>query len=122
MDNKAEPCTACGSETRVAGPLWLGEQSDPECLTRMLEDSTLGHLAGSRAVKLTRMAMEERGYPPWFYDIDGVCSQLGARSMATEEALTRIREAGYRVSRSHYGDRAIKTDATMGELKEALAG
>ncbi len=122
MDNKPEPCTVCGSETRVGGPLWLGEQSDPEYVSRMLEDSTLSHLAGSKAVKLIHMAVDESGYPPWFYDIDSVCSQLGVRSMATEEALTRIREAGYRVSRTHYGERAIKTDASMVELKKVLGG
>lgn len=119
-ENKAEPCGSCGSETRVAGPLWLGEQADPEYVSRMLEDSTLDYLAGSRAVKLIRMAGDEHGYPPWFYDIDKVCSRLGARSISTEEALKRIREAGYRVTRSHYGDRAIKTDASIDELKEAL--
>ena len=122
MDSKAEPCTVCGSETRVGGPLWLREQSDPEILSSMLEDSTLGYLAGSKAVKLVRLAVDERGYPPWFYDIDSVCSQVGTRSLATEEALTRIREAGYRVSRAHYGDRAIKTDASMVQLKKVLGG
>jgi len=122
MDSRAEPCPLCGSTTRVGGPLWLGDQSDPAYLSRMLEDSTLGYLAGSKAVKLVRMAADERGYPPWFYDIDSVCSQLGVRSMATEDVLTRIREAGFRVSMSHYGDRAIKTDASMVELKKVLGG
>jgi tRNA (guanine26-N2/guanine27-N2)-dimethyltransferase len=122
IDNKAEQCTVCGSETRLGGPLWLGEQSDPEYLSRMLEDSTLSHLAGSKAVKFIRMALDESGYPPWFYDIDSVCSQLGVRSMATEEALTMIREAGFRVARAHYGDRALKTDASVGELKKVLGG
>ena len=122
MDNKAEPCTVCGSETRVGGPLWLGEQSDPEITSSILEDSTLGYLAGSKAVELVRLAVDERGYPPWFYDIDGVCSQLGTRSMATEEALTLIREAGFRGSKAHYGGRAIKTDASMVELKKVLGG
>ncbi|MCK4582152.1 tRNA (guanine(10)-N(2))-dimethyltransferase, partial [Candidatus Bathyarchaeota archaeon] len=75
-----------------------------------------------KAVTLIQMVRDEHGYPPWFYDIDTVCSQLGARSMATEEALTRISEAGYRVDRTHYGDRAIKTDASIGELKKVLDG
>ncbi len=122
MDNRAEPCPVCGSMTRAGGPLWLGDQSEAAYLSRMLEDSTLDYLAGSKAVKLVRMAVDELGYPPWFYDIDGVCSQAGVRSMATYEALTRIREAGFRVARSHYGDRAIKTDASMVELKKLLGG
>jgi tRNA (guanine26-N2/guanine27-N2)-dimethyltransferase len=122
MDNKTEPCKVCGSETRVGGPIWLGDQSDQEYLSLMLEDSTLDYLAGSKAVKLIRMVVDESGYPPWFYDIDSVCSQIGVRSMATEEALTRIREVGYRVSRSHYGEKAIKTDASMVELKKVLGG
>ena len=122
-DNKTERCESCGSETRVAGPLWLGEQADPEYLSRMLDDSsTLDYMLGTKAVTLIRTVRDEHGYPPWFYDIDTVCSQLGARSMATEEALKRISEAGYRVARTHYGDRAIKTDASMGELKKVLGG
>ncbi len=122
-DNKADRCESCGSETRVAGPLWLGEQADPEYLSQMLEDSaTLDYMTGAKAVKLIRMVRDEHGYPPWFYDLDAVCSQLGARSMATEEALTRIGEAGYRVARAHYGDRAIKTDASICELKKVLGG
>ena len=89
----------------------------------MLEDSaTLDYMMGTNAVTLIRTVRDEHGYPPWFFDIDTVCSQLGARSMATDEVLTRISEAGYRVVKTHYGDRAIKTDASMGELKKVLGG
>ena len=103
--------------------MWLGEQADPEYLTRMLEDSvTLGYMLGTKAVTLIQTVRDEHGYPPWFFDIDTVCSQLGARSMATDEALTMICEAGYRVVRTHYGDRAIKTGASIGELKKVLGG
>jgi len=122
-DNNAERCRSCGSKMGVAGPLWLGEQADPEYLTRMLEDSvTLGYMLGTKAVTLIQTVRDEHGYPPWFFDIDTVCSQLGARSMATDEALTMICEAGYRVVRTHYGDRAIKTGASIGELKKVLGG
>lgn len=122
-DNKAEKCESCGSKTRVAGPLWLGEQAHPEYLSLMLEDSaTLDYMVDAKAVTLMQMVRDEHGYPPWFFDIDAVCSQLGVRSMATEEALTRISEAGYRVVRTHYGDRGMKTDASIGELKKLLGG
>jgi len=122
-DNNAEQCKSCGSKMGVAGPLWLGEQADPEYLSRMLEDSvTLDYMLDTKAVTLIQMVRDEHGYPPWFFDIDTICSQLGARSMATDEALTMICEAGYRVVRTHYGDRAIKTGASIGELKKVLGG
>jgi tRNA (guanine26-N2/guanine27-N2)-dimethyltransferase len=122
-DNKAEGCESCGFKTRVAGPLWLGEYTDPEYASWRLDDSmTLYYMVGTKTVALIQMLRDEHGYPPWFFDIDSVCSKLGVRSMATGEVLTRISEAGYRVVRTHYSNRGIKSDASIDELKKLLCG
>jgi len=103
--------------------MWLGELADESFTEAMREEATkLEHLVQSRAADLLEKASAEIGYPPGFYEIDKICSLAGAPSISTEEALSRIRSAGFRVVQAHYSDRAIKTDADVDELKKLLGG
>jgi tRNA G26 N,N-dimethylase Trm1 len=66
------------------------------------------------------MVKDEIGYPPWFYIIDEVCSKIGSRSQPTEKVTQKIMEAGHQVSRVHFNNRGIKTDASIRELEKII--
>ncbi|MCW4050948.1 MAG: tRNA (guanine(10)-N(2))-dimethyltransferase [Candidatus Bathyarchaeota archaeon] len=123
MDNKPENCILCGSQMRVGGPLWLGELAEEGFVSGMLEESyKLDHFAGSKAVNLVESVRDEIGFPVSFFIIDNICSIAKIKSMSTEEAIKRIKSAGFRVTMAHYDDRAIKTDASVKELEKVLGG
>ncbi|MBN2335701.1 tRNA (guanine(10)-N(2))-dimethyltransferase [Candidatus Bathyarchaeota archaeon] len=122
-DNRQEDCPECGGKTNVGGPLWLGELCEPVFVSGMLAVATgEDHLRETRAVSLINRVRGEHGYPPWFFDIDALCSSLGRKSMATQEALNRVTDAGFRVAKTHFSERGLKTDASASELREALGG
>ncbi|MFH2111913.1 MAG: tRNA (guanine(10)-N(2))-dimethyltransferase [Candidatus Bathyarchaeota archaeon] len=122
-DGRKERCPICGAEMHVGGPMWMGELAEEGFTEAMLvEAEALVHLVGSRATGLVKQVRAEIGYGPGFYEIDKICSLAGAPSIPTDEALNRLREAGFRVTMAHYSDRAIKTDAGADELRKLLGG
>jgi tRNA (guanine26-N2/guanine27-N2)-dimethyltransferase len=121
-DSRADRCPVCGSEMQVGGPMWMGELAEEGLTGAMAEEAkALDHLAGSRAAGLVSRVRAEIGYSPGFYEIDKICSLVGAPSLSTSEALGRLREAGFKVTMAHYSDRAIKTDAGIEELRRLLS-
>jgi len=117
-DNVATNCS-CGEEMKVGGPLWLGELSDPEYMSSMIEDlATLDYLQGSKAENIVKLAQGEYGYPVGFYIIDAFCKQAGVKSIGTDDALNAIKSAGSKVTKVHYDPRGFKTDADAAQLVE----
>jgi tRNA (guanine26-N2/guanine27-N2)-dimethyltransferase len=122
-DGRKEGCPICGAEMQVGGSMWMGELADEGFTKSMAEEAqALGHLAVSRAAGLVDQVRAEIGYSPGFYELDNICRLTGAPSIPTDEALKRLREAGFRVTTAHYSDRAIKTDAGAEELRKLLGG
>ena len=123
QDSRADPCPHCGSAMSVGGPMWMGELSEQEFTSGMLEEAEkLGHLTRSRAAAIVRQVRAEARLPPGFYVIDSLCSAVGLPSLPTEDVLARIRGVGFRVARTHLDERGIRTDADVGELKRLLGG
>ena len=101
----------------------MGELSEQEFTSGMLEEAEkLGHLARSRAATIVKQVRAEAGFPPGFYVIDSLCSAVGSPSLPTEDVVTRIRGAGFRVAKTHLDKRGIRTDADVDELKRLLGG
>ena len=114
-------CERCGSQMRVAGPMWLGELANPDFSGRMLERAYETELGRNlRLLRLIELVRGEIGYPPTFHNIDEVCSRVSCRSLPTEEVLQAIRDAGFRVALTHFDRRGIKTDASAWELENLL--
>lgn len=122
-DGRNEGCPICGADMQVGGPMWMGELADEDFTKSMAEEAqALEHLTDSRAAGLVDQVRAEIGYGPGFYEIDKICSLAGAPSVSTDEALNKLREAGFRVTMAHFSDRAIKTDAGAEELRKLLDG
>ena len=120
LDNSETQCS-CGGTMEVAGPLWLGELSDPEYFTDMLNDlENLPYLQGSRAEEIINLVKSEHGYPVGFYLIDLLCKMIGVKSLPTDDVFNAVESAGFRATRVHYDTRGLKTDASASELIEIL--
>ncbi|HKL27740.1 MAG TPA: tRNA (guanine(26)-N(2))-dimethyltransferase, partial [Natrialbaceae archaeon] len=53
------------------------------------------------------------------YDQHRLCKAWGRPANAMDEFLDDLRAAGFEASRAHYGGTTFKTDATVGEIREA---
>ena len=114
-------CEVCGSKMSIGGPLWLGDCSDREFCDAMLSLSERSLLySDPRLVNLIRLVGQEIGFGPTFYDIDQICSMLKTPSLPTDEVVSAIRDAGYRVTRTNFDERGLKTEASIVELKNII--
>lgn len=114
-------CDFCGSRMREAGPMWVENLADPSFCEEMLEASEgLGVGGNRRLMSLVQLVKEETSFSPGYFDIDDICSRIGAPSQATDRVLSALSDRGFRVTRTHFEDRGIKTDATIAELEHIL--
>jgi len=111
-------CPECGHGVQTAGPLWLGRTCDPEFVDAV--ETHLGDDLGTveRASDLLdRLASELP--EPTHYDQHRLCKRWGRPAPAMDDFLDDLREAGYEVSRTHYGGTTLKTTADVTEIRES---
>ncbi len=105
-------CDFCGSEMTLAGPLWLGRLYDKGILKKMLGDAVLDSHG---------FAVLERIYGeldvPFFYVVPKITRYLGISGVPFDGI---IRNLGAESSRTHFSAEAIKTNAKIREVVDAV--
>jgi tRNA (guanine26-N2/guanine27-N2)-dimethyltransferase len=111
-------CPNCGHGVQTAGPVWLGATCDPAFVGAVRDaiDDTFGTTERSRELLATVGAELDR---PTHYDQHRLCKRWGRPAAAMDTFLDRLRAAGYRASRTHYGGTTFKTDAEVAAIREA---
>ncbi|MDY6774808.1 MAG: tRNA (guanine(10)-N(2))-dimethyltransferase [Halobacteria archaeon] len=110
-------CPNCGSEMRVAGPLWIDSVRDPEFVDEVRDEIERYMGTYKRARKVLRLVRDEIETPT-HYDHHKLSKKWGVTPYKIDESVEMIREAGFEASRAHYSGTAIKTDADVDELEE----
>jgi len=102
----------------LAGPLWLGEISSSSFVEMVLEALRTKesiYQNPQRATKLMSLLKEEYGHAPFYYTLPTL---LRGKSPSTEFVLSRLKEAGYSASATHFDGQGIRFDA--GDEEPAL--
>jgi len=104
-------CRVCGSEdVQWAGPLWTGTLYDSDFLHRM---SIEARKAGNQtALRFLRLMSDEADSAVGYYAVP----ELGKRTRlsrlpSVDTLVQRLRQEGYRASRTHFETAAFKTNA-----------
>jgi len=58
---------------------------------------------------------------PTHYDQHRLCKRWGRGAEAMDTFIEKLQPAGHEASRTHYGGTTVKTDADVGEIREATA-
>ncbi|MDK2892192.1 MAG: tRNA (guanine26-N2/guanine27-N2)-dimethyltransferase [Methanohalophilus sp.] len=113
-------CHVCGKTVQTGGPLWLGSLHDPEFCEEILiemKDRPFGtKSASSRIIELCKNELDI----PMFYDQHKICKQLGVSAKPIEGLLEKIREMGFKASRTHFSGTSFKTDAGFRQIKQII--
>ena len=113
-------CGNCGKELRPIGPLWLGRISDAEILAEMHNLIGSMPLGKARALDtLLTLCMEELETAS-FYDYHALSKFWGVSPPPIGRVLERLREEGFRATRTHFSGTGIKTDAPLKIIGKAL--
>ena len=116
-----DTCPECGEKYVVAGPLWLGNISDKEFISGMIEtceELTLNKK--EEVLKLFNRCYEESEGPITFYDIHKLCKSLKTSSPKLNDVIDEIRDKGYFISRTHFKLTGMRTNMPLNELKDLI--
>ena len=113
---RKEECDTCGSETRIAGPLWTGKIADQRFTEEMLEEMPEDWEA--REI-LEKVDSEAEILTP-FYDIHKLASNMNIQVPKRETVIEALREKGYPVSRTHFGPTGFRTDAPIEDIRSII--
>jgi tRNA (guanine26-N2/guanine27-N2)-dimethyltransferase len=104
----------------TAGPIYLGPVADSgfaEAVTEHVTDE-MGEAARARRLLETVAAELDT---PTHYDQHRLCKSWSRSAVGMDEFVAELRDAGFRATRAHYSGTAFKTDATVGEIRDATA-
>jgi tRNA (guanine26-N2/guanine27-N2)-dimethyltransferase len=113
-------CPACGtaSSLSTAGPIWLGPVRDAD-FTRAVEEKITDDMGEAKAARSLLETLEGEVETPTHYDQHKLCKQWGLPAPGMDDFVAALREHGYEASRAHYHGTALKTDATVTEMRDA---
>ena len=115
-------CSVCGSErVLTAGPIWLGAVADPE-FTRMVRDQVTDEMGEAKRARTLLGTVARELETPTHYDQHRLYKAWSEPAIGMEEFVDRLRAAGYEASRAHYRGTAVKTTASVPEMRSAVLG
>ena len=113
-------CPVCGGErVLTAGPTWLGSVADRGFArsVRAAVSDDMGE--AKRARKLLSRVADELDTPT-HYDQHRLYKQWGEPAIGMSEFVDRLRAAGHEASRAHYRGTAVKSTASVPEMRAAV--
>ena len=116
----AHECPSCdGERVLTAGPIWLGRTAQPG-FVRVVREQVTGEMGeAKRARKLLDQVAGEIDTST-HYDQHRLYKQWSEPAIGIEEFVETLREAGYEASRAHYRGTAVKTTASIPEMRDAV--
>ncbi|CAI9831995.1 MAG: tRNA (guanine-N1)-methyltransferase [Nitrosopumilus sp.] len=112
-------CRNCGAATEAAGPLWTGPLFEEGFVRAMMRAAEGAAVHGSCAPSLARCAAEA-GMPAAYYTTDEVASRAGSGPPKLQDAIGRLRDAGFAASATSLHPGGFRTDADAGQVAAAL--
>ena len=115
-------CPHCKAALMIGGPLWLGTLWDTKLVGKMLALSARRKYAkGAQLERLLATILEEsKTGATGYYDLHVLAKKAGKKIHSMDEALGRLRGAGFFASRTHFCPTAVRTDAPHGRVLSLL--
>ena len=103
------------------GPMWLGPLKDVEFVEKIIEKARNHALGHRKTVPFLELLAEELDVP-FHYDTHALARKNGLEVRKIGKVIEKLRELGYRATRTHFSPTAIKTDAPFEEVLNAMRG
>jgi len=114
------PSCSNGKKPVVLGKTWICNTSTLETISRaLLEAGKVGFLSLDTVRVLTTLESEVEINTPYIR-LDKLCSALRVNMPKISALINRLRELGFKATRTHMEVRGFKTSATFQELRKAI--
>lgn len=116
------PCTCpeCNGPVRRGGPLWLGALGDEDFLSGLASADLSGMGSNKRVSKFLPLLLGELALPPTYYLVDEICSRIRRDVPPLSSVVESLWALGYKAAPTHFHPKAVKTDAPIRTLTEAV--
>lgn len=111
----------CGKESKVIGPIYLGNISDKKFCKKVLIDIKKRNFNLKREEeKLLKLIIEEADMPAFYYDLHYLAKVFKKEPPKIEVLIKKLNSKGFKASRTHFCLTAIKTNASYKTLLLSL--
>ncbi len=113
----------CGKSMEEAGPLWIGPIFNLKFLNKVKNEIINSNFGEKpRAFNLISAMIEEAQNPELitFYDIHKFCKIHNLNVPKTSDLIEKLKQGGFKVSRTHFSTIGLRTNANAEELKSCL--
>jgi len=114
----------CKGTVREAGPLWIGalfNRNTIDLAQKALkkEDESIYHKRVPRILEEMQEEQHVMQYP--FIDLHALCDLYNFTPPRNEQVIEYLKEIGHRVARTHFRPTAIRTEAPVKEVVNAIS-
>lgn len=106
------------SDSKLIGPLWIGNLHEKFFLKNMNIDQNLG--TAKRLDKFLGLWKNEANLPPFFYDINEIARLTKTQPKPLQSIIERLKDIGFSASGTHFSPNGFKTDADFKEVKRSF--
>lgn len=116
-----DTCPICGEKLIHAGPLWLGKIQDKDFISQTIELIPEKKLNTSSEIEtLLKKCENEADASPSSYDIHEISRTLKISAPKIDKVMEHLESLGYYALRTHFTPTAIKTDAPLEKIRDAV--
>ncbi len=110
-------CSLCGSEQRVAGPLWTGNLFEKEFVESMLSEIP-NHSVDKKCEKSLQKCVLESEMPACYYTLDEIAEILSISPIPLDEIISRLQKARFLASPTSFNPTGFRTNCRIDKIKE----
>jgi tRNA (guanine26-N2/guanine27-N2)-dimethyltransferase len=115
---ESEPiCKLCGSEQKIAGPLWTGALFEKEFVESMLTEIP-NHSVDKKCEKSLQKCILESEMPACYYTLDEIAEVLRISPIPLQEIISRLQKNGFLASPTSFNPTGFRTNCTIDKIKE----
>jgi len=116
-------CPSCGTRLVHGGPLYLGRLWDSQLLDKMSKlNAERKYRKGKEIEKILRTMKDESAIPSiGYYDLHKLAKRMKTQLGGMDDAIGKLRKAGFAAARTHFCPTAVRTDAPHDTVLKVLA-
>ncbi|MCX6773212.1 MAG: tRNA (guanine(10)-N(2))-dimethyltransferase [Candidatus Micrarchaeota archaeon] len=110
---RKQDCPSCGTRMVHGGPVYLGALWDEKLLEKMLKLNVQRKYRRSKEIEKLLSTMKQEGAIAsyGYYDLHKLAKKMKTSISSMDDAIGKLKRAGFAASRTHFCPTAVRTDA-----------
>ncbi|QUC64944.1 tRNA (guanine-N1)-methyltransferase [Nitrosopumilus sp. K4] len=113
-------CDLCGSENKIAGPLWIGKIFEKEFVQEMLNQIP-NFSVEKNCEKIITKCLTESDMPATYHTLDEIASSLKTSPPKLEGIISNLKEMGFLASPTVFCPTGFRTNANIKQIIEIFS-